>query len=394
MSEQKSEEEEKPPSSSDSDDSSNPSPSLKSSSKNKDNSPSRKHSSNVSGIVEVFNDNFLEEMKNLISLLNEYNYIGMDTEYPGIVYYIQDYNEDFYYKSMKLNVEELKLIQLGITLTNKQGAHPHPYHTWQFNFKFDPIKDKSSPSSMKLLINSGINFTELKNNGIEHKDFFEVFKTSGLVLNPKINWISFHGSYDFAYLLSNLLNTPLPKNEKEFTKILGLYFPNHYDLKLLVRGKNQMRGSLNKLAEYLYVEREGHIHQAGSDSYVTINAFWKLINYKYISKEELLENKNILFGIYKGKDDEETINYIKMNEKRRLNDYNNNLNNNIIINNNMSSQKYYDNNVNNLLYMPLNRNTYNYGMNYFYPQMIRNQINNGFNGMQIMNNYNNIIQYA
>ena len=399
MSEQKSEEEERSPSSSDSDDSSRPSPSLESSSKNIENFPSKKRSSNDSGIIEVYNDNFLEEMKNLMSLLNEYNYIGMDTEFPGIVYHLQGYSEDFYYKSMKLNVEELKLIQLGITLSNKKGGYPHPYHTWQFNFKFDPTKDKSSPSSMKLLINSGIHFSKLKDNGIEHKEFFEVFKKSGLVLNPQINWISFHGSYDFAYLLRNLLNSPLPKNEEEFTQILGLYFPNHYDLKLLVKGKNQMRGSLNKLAEYLYVEREGQIHQAGSDSYVTINAFWKLINYKYITKEELLDNKNILFGIYKGKDDEETINYIKINEKRRSYDFNNNshnLNNNNIINitnNNLSNQKYYENNINNLLYMPLNRNAFNYGMNYFYPQMMRNQLNSGFNGMQLMNT-NNIIQYA
>ena len=395
MSEQKSEEEEKSPSSSDSDDSPTPPPSLKSSSKNIQNSPSKRKSSSDSGIIEVFNDNFLEEMKNLISLLNEYNYIGMDTEYPGIVYNLQSYTEDFYYKLMKMNVEELKLIQLGITLSNKYGEHPHPYHTWQFNFKFDPIKDKSSPSSMKLLINSGINFSLLKNNGIEHKEFFEEFKTSGLVLNPKINWISFHGSYDFAYLLNNLLNTALPGNEQEFTKILGLYFPNHYDLKLLIRGKKQMRGSLNNLARYLDVEREGKIHQAGSDSYVTINAFWKLINYKYISKEELLENKNILFGIYKGKDDEETINYTKLKEIRRFNEYNNNqINNNIIsnINKNMSSQKYYENNINinNPFYMQLNGNVFNYGLNYFYPQMMRNQMNNGLNGMQIMN----IIQYA
>ncbi len=243
--------------------------------------------------------------------------------------------------------------------------------------------------------NSGINFDELKKNGIEHKLFFDIFKTSGLVLNPKINWISFHGSYDFAYLLSNLLCTPLPQSENEFTKILGLYFPNHYDIKVLVRDKNKLRGSLNKLAQYLYVEREGKIHQAGSDSYVTINAFWKLINYKYISKEELLENKNILFGIYKGKDDEETINYTKLKEIRRFNEYNNNqINNNIIsnINNNMSSQKYYENNINinNPFYMQLNGNVFNYGLNYFYPQMMRNQMNNGLNGMQMMN----IIQYA
>ena len=58
-----------------------------------------------SGIIEVFKDNFIQEMKHLNSLLNEYNYIGMDTEFPGIVYSLSSFTDDFYYKSLKLNVE-------------------------------------------------------------------------------------------------------------------------------------------------------------------------------------------------------------------------------------------------------------------------------------------------
>ena len=369
MSETKIGEEEKPPLSSD----------------NPENSPEIKNPSDNSGIKEVFKDNFIEEMKNLISLLNKYNYIGMDTEYVGIVYQIENNFDEFYYNSVKLNVESLKLIQLGITLSDSRGRFPYPYHTWQFNFEFDPEKDKNSDSSINLLRNSGINFEELKKNGIEHKLFFQVFKTSGLVLNPKINWISFHGSYDFAYLLYNLLDTPLPQRESEFTKLLGLYFPNHYDIKILVKEKNKLRGSLNKLAQYLYVEREGKIHQAGSDSYVTIDVFWKLLSFRYISKEELKEKKNILFGISKGKDDEETINYVKTNHNSKLNmkinmgNYNINSMENII-----NSNSIYD--MKNMLYMPINRNIYNPNMNYYYPQIMVNQMNNGFNRILRMNN--------
>ena len=369
MSETKIGEEEKPPLSSDT----------------TENSPEIKNTSDNSGIKEVFNDNFIDEMKNLMSLLNKYNYIGMDTEYPGIVYQIENNLDEFYYKSVKLNVESLKLIQLGITLSDSRGRFPYPYHTWQFNFEFDPEKDKNSNSSINLLKNSGINFEELKKNGIEHKLFFQVFKTSGLVLNPKINWISFHGSYDFAYLLYNLLDTPLPKSENEFTKLLGLYFPNHYDIKILVKEKNKLRGSLNKLAQYLYVEREGKMHQAGSDSYVTIDVFWKLLSFRYISKEELKEKKNILFGISKGKDDEETINYVKTNHTSKLNIKNNIGNYNInSMENITNSNSIYD--MKNMLYMPINRNIYNPNMNYYYPQIMVNQINNGFNRILRMNN--------
>ena len=332
---------------------------------------------NNSGIIEVFKDNLNSEMKNLISHLNEYNYIGMDTEFPGIVYSLTSITDDFYYKSLKLNVDSLKLIQLGITLSNSKGETPKPYHTWQFNFEFDFSKDKFSHSSIKLLISSGINFENLKNNGINHKKFFEILKNSGLVLNPKIYWVSFHGSYDFAYLLNNLMGNSLPKNENEFMNILGAFFPNYYDIKILVKEKYNLQGSLNKLADYLNVVREGKMHQAGSDSLVTIKVFWKLIKSRLVSCEEMSEYKNILFGILEGKDNEETINYTKINY----------VGNNLNINDNII-QKY---NENNYLYLPY---VYYMNMNYFYPQFMMNGLNNGICNIQMIKNKNNLLQYS
>ena len=331
-------------------------------------------------------------MKNLISLIKEYNYIGMDTEFPGIVYSLSNLTDDFYYKSLKLNVDSLKLIQLGITLSNEKGEYPSPCRTWQFNFEFDYTKDKFSQSSMLLLMSSGINFNKMKKSGIKHQKFIELFKNSGLVLNPNIHWISFHGSYDFAYLLSNLLGNSLPKNEKDFTQILGYFFPNHYDIRILVKNKNALKGSLNKLANYLEVEREGKIHQAGSDSLVTIEVFWKLIKDGYISKEEIIEDKNILYGILKGKDNQETINYTKINYG-----CNKNVNINNTINPNMNINNYKDNLINNNLgYLSYGNNLNNIYMKYCYQQMIFNGLYNniGFNGMQMMNNRNNIVQYC
>ncbi len=332
---------------------------------------------NNSGIIEVFKGNLNSEMKNLISHLNEYNYIGMDTEFPGIVYSLTSITDDFYYKSLKLNVDSLKLIQLGITLSNSKGETPKPYHTWQFNFEFDFSKDKFSQSSIKLLISSGINFENLKNNGINHKKFFEILKNSGLVLNPKIYWVSFHGSYDFAYLLNNLMGNSLPKNENEFMNILGAFFPNYYDIKILVKEKYNLQGSLNKLADYLNVVREGKMHQAGSDSLVTIKVFWKLIKSRLVSCEEMSEYKNILFGILEGKDNEETINYTKINY----------VSNNLNINDNII-QKY---NENNYLYLPY---VYYMNMNYFYPQFMMNGLNNGICNIQMIKNKNNLLQYS
>ena len=345
-------------------------------------------SNDSSVIVEVYKDNFIQEMKNLSILIKKYkyNYIGMDTEFPGTVYSLSTLTDDFYYKSLKLNVDSLKLIQLGITLSNEKGEYPTPHRTWQFNFEFDYTKDKWSQSSMYLLMSSGIDFNKIKKDGINHKKFIEQMKISGLVLNPDIHWISFHGSYDFAYLLSNLIDNSLPENEKDFTQLLGLFFPNHYDIKILVKDKNNLKGSLNKLANYLNVQREGKNHQAGSDSLVTIYSFWKLIKSGFVTKEELNEGKNILYGILRGKDNKETINYMKLNLGKNSNFIakKNNINMNMNRNNC---------NFNNINYLPFRNNIYNINMNYFCPQMM-NLYNNGFNGMQMMNNRNNLMQFC
>jgi len=36
-----------------------------------------------------------------------------------------------------VNVDILKIIQLGLTFSNDEGEYPPGVNTWQFNFKFD-----------------------------------------------------------------------------------------------------------------------------------------------------------------------------------------------------------------------------------------------------------------
>ena len=183
--------------------------------------------------------------------------------------------------------------------------------------------------------------------------------------------------------MSNLLENSLPNNEEDFTQILSLFFPNHYDIRILVKDIYYLKGSLNKLVNFLKVERKGKNHQAGSDSLATIDVFWKLFKNGFLTKEELLDNKNILYGILKGKDDNETINYTKINLQINKTISCNNIYRNI---NN-------DNFNNNLTNLYFRNNIYNINMNYCYPQNIMNLYHNGLNGEQIMNYTNNIIQY-
>ena len=304
------------------------------------------------GIIEVYEDNFIEEIKNLSSLLDKYNYIGMDTEFPGTVFVAENMTDDFYYKALKKNVDKLKLIQLGVTLTNEKGEFPknYPYHTWQFNLEFDKSTELYKADSINLLEECGINFNKLKKKGIKHYIFAQYFMTSNLVLNPDIVWVSFQGSYDFGYLLKLLINTEMPEKEEEFTNLLNLYFINYYDIRMLVKGNdNYYYGGLNKLAEQLNIRREGKIHQAGSDSVVTISVFFKLKKDRIINNKNLEEYKNVLHGIGKGQDNDETINYTQYGMN-------------------------YQNNNKNMMYI-LNTNYMN--MNYYnYPMIINNQSNN------------------
>ena len=328
-----------------------------------ENSQSKINENNLdkTGIIEVYKENFLKEINILSELLEDYNYIGMDTEFPGTVFSINNMSEDFYYKSLKTNVNKLKLIQLGITIMNEKGEYPknYPYHTWQFNLEFDKNIDKYHPTSMNLLKQSGIDFEKLKKRGINHKIFAEYLMTSNLVLNPDIKWVSFQGSYDFGYLLRLLLGKELPEKEEDFIDLLDLYFMNYYDIRMLVKGYQNMQGGLNRLADQLKVQRMGTIHQAGSDSMLTLDVFFKLIQGGYINENKLKDLKNIIHGIGEGRDNEEMINYTQIVNSN----YQNNNTNNIM-------------NVNMTNITPINTNFWNVNMNinyYNYPIMMNNQ---------------------
>ena len=301
-------------------------------------------------------DNFIQEIKNISKYLTEYPYVGMDTEFPGVIYPCPVATEDFYYIYTKVNVDKLKLIQLGITLTNDKGEYPQETCTWQFNLHFDVEKDQHSNESITMLYNSGIDFKLMKNKGIPHSLFAEYLTTSGLVLNEKITWICFNGSSDFAYLLKYLINNKLPQEEKEFIELITLYFPNIYDIKYLVNDSETYKGGLNKLAKELDVERSGEIHQAGSDSQVTSDVFFRLVRNNVISQNELNEGKNIIYGIGEGNNMAETFNYTQFESGLDISYLYQSIGNNMFLyknnnnnNNNMDNNMNIDDNIKNQL---------------------------------------------
>ncbi|XP_077465098.1 CCR4-NOT transcription complex subunit 7-like isoform X2 [Stigmatopora argus] len=239
-------------------------------------------------ICEVWANNLEEELKRIRHVIRKYNYIAMDTEFPGVVARpIGEFrsNADYQYQLMRCNVDLLKIIQLGLTFMNEQGEYPPGTSTWQFNFKFNLTEDMYAQDSIELLTTAGIQFKKLEEEGIDSLYFAELLMTSGLVLCDGIKWLSFHSphnvwlfcsGYDFGYLIKVLSNTKLPEEEIDFFELIRLYFPVIYDVKYLMKSCKILKGGLQEVAEQLELERIGPQHQAGSDSLLTGMAFFKM----------------------------------------------------------------------------------------------------------------------
>ncbi|MEN2496618.1 MAG: CCR4-NOT transcription complex subunit 8 [Marteilia pararefringens] len=233
-----------------------------------------------------------------------FTYVAMDTEFPGVVAKPIGDMMDYAYQCLKCNVDLLKIIQLGLTVFDENGNTPD-IHTWQFNFKFKINEDMYAQDSIELLKNAGIKFAQHQTDGINILKFARLLITSGLVLMPGIKWISFHGIYDFGYLMKILMNQNLPASEKQFYSLLKLFFKEFYDLKLLTDNKQAFKGGLQDLAHKYKVDRLGQQHQAGSDAYLTGKIFFamKVINIflnflKFLQNNSLEELKNINLQLY------------------------------------------------------------------------------------------------
>jgi len=232
-------------------------------------------------IVQVWADNLQKEFEKICEIVDEYPFIAMDTEFPGIVArpvgsFVDSY--DYHYQTVKCNVDLLKIIQLGLTFCDEDGNFRPGTCTWQFNFSFNLSEDMYAEDSIEMLAASGVDFDQHQRRGIDVKEFAALLTQSGLVLNDEVRWISFHSAYDFAYLLKILTDKPLPKTEHELFELLRAFFPAFYDVKFVMKYCDALNGGLDKIAEILKIERIGPSHTAGSDSLLTAAIFYRFVN--------------------------------------------------------------------------------------------------------------------
>ncbi|KAK2386245.1 putative CCR4-associated factor protein [Trifolium repens] len=258
-------------------------------------------------VRQVWAHNVEYEFDLIRKAVGKYHFVSMDTEFPGVIYspkidrrHLQPSDIYDYFKA---NVDALKLIQLGLTLSDSSGNLPDfktdSCFIWEFNFcDFGIEHDLHNKDSIDLLRRQGIDFNCNAIHGVNSFHFSKLMVSSGLVFNEAVTWVTFHGTYDFGYLVKILTRNYLPNSLEEFLHVLRFIFGRSvYDMKYMIRYCNGLYGGLECVASILNVSRTaGKSHQAASDSLLTWHTFRKILP-MYFSNNEAKNHAGMIFGL-------------------------------------------------------------------------------------------------
>lgn len=210
---------------------------------------------------EVWTNNLEEEMTRMRDIAETFQYVAMDTQFPGIVARpngpFSVYSE-YNYQTLKCNVDLTRVIQIGLTFSDAKGNRPKGISTWRFNFEFNATKDLFAQDSIDGLRHTrGLDLVKHNTQGIDPFQFGELIMSSGLVLNEEVRWVTFCGAigfterppeeggpgrpaeppwvtfsgmYDFGHLLQLLTSQSLADEVNGFMESLDLFFPCRCDV--------------------------------------------------------------------------------------------------------------------------------------------------------------------
>ncbi|KAG6787824.1 hypothetical protein POTOM_003869 [Populus tomentosa] len=207
-------------------------------------------------LCEVWADNLVYDLFLIKEAISRFPLVALDTEFPGTI--------------IQLNRDKSSL------------SHATPYENyclmkWNFNFRDFNIKhDHHNEESIGLLERRGIDLKKNREKGIDSSDFGRLILSSGLVSNnSSITWITFHGAYDFGFLIKILTKRELSSDMRSFLGMMRFFFGVRvYDTKFMMGCISCLHGGLERVAMLLGVERiTGRRHQAGSDSLLTLQTF-------------------------------------------------------------------------------------------------------------------------
>jgi CCR4-NOT transcription complex subunit 7/8 len=138
------------------------------------------------------------------------------------------------YALVKANVDEIPVVQLGITLCDWFGNVPtfadgdgrqHEV-AWEVTFSdFDVHRHRHAPESVAFLQSRGLDFDHARARGVSSAAFAAML--AAVLSSPawrleEVTWAAFGGAHDFAYLVKMLAGgRPLPGTWHEFAALAG-----------------------------------------------------------------------------------------------------------------------------------------------------------------------------